>query len=61
MKLETTNNELHTLEQIEDGARASSTTVKVPREALRHLLRDHYTLNTEVLRKHGQLPETVND
>lgn len=54
--LQTTNSELHQLEQLEDGAR--STHVRVPREALRHLLLDHIALNTECQRRHGKLPET---
>lgn len=59
MKLETTDKQLHDLQQLEEGARASSTTVKVPRETLRALLNDHYTLNSAVLRKTGALSETT--
>lgn len=44
LELLTTDAQLKTLADIEDAARTGSTTVKVPREALRHLLRDHYTL-----------------
>lgn len=58
IQLQLTDAELHKLERLEDGARDSSATVKVPREALRHLLRDHITLNTEVQRLTGRLPET---
>lgn len=58
MKLQTTDAQLHALEQAEDKARDGTEFVKVPREALRNLLRDHIALNTEVGRKHGQLPET---
>lgn len=42
----TTDTMLHKLAAIDDGAREGSGTVKVPREALRNLLRDHYTLFT---------------
>ena len=59
MKLATTDAELHELERIENDARPSSATLKVPHLALRHLLLDHVALNTEVWRKHGALPETA--
>lgn len=60
MKLATTDTQLHELQTIEDGARASSSHVKVPREALKNLLLDHFTLNSAVLRKTGALPETTD-
>lgn len=40
----TNDRQLHELEQIEDKAREGTEMVRVPREALRHLLRDHVTL-----------------
>lgn len=58
MKVHTTDTQLHTLEQAEGKTREGTDMVRVPREALRNLLLDHVTLNTEVLRKHGALPET---
>lgn len=59
MKLSTTDTQLHALEQAEAKARDGTGTVKVPREALRNLLRDHIALNGEVMRKHGALPDTA--
>jgi hypothetical protein len=59
VKLLTTDTQLHALEQIEDKAREGTDMVRVPRDALRNLLRDHIALNSEVLRKHGALPETT--
>jgi hypothetical protein len=61
MKLATTDRQLHELEQIEDKARAGSEMVRVPRDALRNLLRDHITLNGVVAQRCGALPETVKD
>lgn len=61
MRLRTTDRQLHELEQIEDKARAGSEMVRVPREALRNLLRDHIALNTAVSQRTGELPETVRD
>ena len=61
MKLLTTDRQLHELEQIEDKARAGSEMVRVPREALRNLLRDHITLNSAVAQRTGELPKTIRD
>lgn len=44
IELLTTDTQLHKLATIEDGAREGTEIVKVPRDALRNLLRDHYTL-----------------
>lgn len=55
-RLLTTDRELHDLEGIVEHSRGA--VVKVHKEALRHLLHDHVTLNTELMRKHGALPET---
>lgn len=44
MKLETTDTELHKLATIEDSTREGTEMVRVPRVALRNLLRDHHTL-----------------
>jgi hypothetical protein len=46
--IQTTDTELQALAKAEDSARDGTTHVKVPREALRNLLRDHYTLWTIV-------------
>jgi len=46
MKLQTTDSELHKLAEIDDTAREGTEFVRVPRAALRSLLRDHYTLCT---------------
>lgn len=46
MILLTTDSQLHKLAEIEDVARDGTEHVRVPREALRNLLRDHYTLCT---------------
>lgn len=59
LRLLTTDAQLHALEQAEDKTRDGTEYVRVPREALRNLLRDHVSLNSEVLRKHGALPETT--
>jgi hypothetical protein len=40
----TTDTEIHTLWETVHGARAGSATVRVDKEALRHLLTDHATL-----------------
>ncbi|SKA18098.1 hypothetical protein SAMN02745126_04022 [Enhydrobacter aerosaccus] len=42
----TTDTELSGLWATHHGKRASSTTVKVPADALEHLLKDHHTLLT---------------
>lgn len=44
LHLDTTDTELHGLQVAVDKTRASSQTVTVPKEALRHLLADHFTL-----------------
>lgn len=44
LTLQTTDSELHALRHAVNEARRSSTTVKVSREALRHLLNDHHSL-----------------
>lgn len=59
MKLQTTDAQLHALETALNAVRTTSATVKVDKTALRALLLDHYALNSEVLRKHGSLPETT--
>lgn len=51
--LQTTDSQLSELAEIDDKARDGTETLKVPREALRNLLRDHYTLYTIALgRRH---------
>lgn len=53
----TTDSQLHALADAEDRTRDSSSTVKVDRQALRNLLRDHYTLYTAALgQKHRFAP-----
>jgi hypothetical protein len=47
----TTDTQLHTLAEIDDKAREGTEFIKVPREALRALLRDHYTLYTAALKQ----------
>lgn len=59
MKLATTDRQLAVLAELDDTARDNSATLKVPREALRNLLRDHYEMNSALLRKNGALPETA--
>lgn len=59
MRLQTTDTQLHALDTALDAVRESSTTVKVDKAALRALLDDHYALNLEVLRRHGERPETT--
>jgi hypothetical protein len=49
--LQTTDTQLAALAEIEDSARKGTTTLKVDREALRALLRDHYTLYQAALRQ----------
>ena len=44
LELQTSDAELKALADLEDAARETSETLRVPRAALRHLLRDHYTL-----------------
>jgi hypothetical protein len=44
--LQTSDSQLHRLAEIDDSARDGTEFVKVPRQALRHLLRDHTTLWT---------------
>lgn len=58
MILKTTDAQLYDLDAVAQNARENSTTVRVDREALLNLLADHYALNLEVKRKHGELPET---
>lgn len=43
-QLRTTKTELHALYAAEDKTRRGAGTVKVPREALKHLLADHHKL-----------------
>jgi len=54
----TTDTDLHQLQRLVNDARPSSTTVKVPKEALRRLLLDHHTLYT-TLRERGRLVVTA--
>lgn len=44
LQLDTTDTELHGLQTAVDRARSSSSSVTVSKEALRHLLADHFTL-----------------
>lgn len=44
LTIKTTDTQLHDLDAIQNGARKGSDSVRVPIEALRNLLADHYTL-----------------
>lgn len=46
--LSTTDRELHRLAEELDKVRSSSTTVKVPRDALAHLITDHSRMSREL-------------
>lgn len=58
--LATTDTELHGIDTALDNVRASSSTVKVDKEALRHLLADHFTLQQEA-RRRGNPPAAGPD
>lgn len=44
--IQTSDSELHALAKADDVAREDTEFVRVPRQALRNLLRDHYSLLT---------------
>lgn len=61
MRLETTDSQLHELASLDDGAREGTEFLRVPRAALRALLRDHYTLFTHATHRRGHVPEAGTD